>query len=185
MPFQHWSPEMREALTALAPRNRRRTTAGTSKGVRSGANILGALAHHPALARAFFALKGHLLLGHHPDRATARAGHHAHRDCLAHSAYEWVQHVFVARDAGLSDLELGLDHMGPRRACLDRVRAGPAARGRRPRPATASSADHTWTVLTTHLDHSRNPRSDLHRRRLRNAGMDGGIARHRARRRSS
>jgi hypothetical protein len=59
-PVKGWPPEMREALAAIRPPTPRYPL--TRKGRPSGANILGTMAHHPALARAYNTLNGHLLL---------------------------------------------------------------------------------------------------------------------------
>jgi len=75
-------------------------------------NTLGTFAHHPELARAYFTFNGHLLLG---TTLTAR-----HREivvmrvaALRKSGYEWYQHLFVSRDVGLTDEEIGRIAYGP------------------------------------------------------------------------
>ncbi len=74
--------------------------------------MLGALAHHPALAQAYFTFNGHLL------RATTLSERHRELLIMRVAAvrkcgYEWAQHLFVARDAGLSDEEIGRIAYGP------------------------------------------------------------------------
>ncbi|MCV7229219.1 carboxymuconolactone decarboxylase family protein [Mycolicibacterium komossense] len=101
---KQWPPEMRDALAAMVPpqpRHPRLHREGRPK----GANILGTLAHHPALARAFLTFNGHLLLA---TTLTERQ-----RELLvmrvaavSKSSYEWAQHLFLARDVGLSDDEI-------------------------------------------------------------------------------
>jgi alkylhydroperoxidase family enzyme len=101
---KQWPPEMREALAAMIPPNPRHQRL-QREGRPKGANILGALAHHPALARAFLTLNGHLLMA---TTLTERQ-----RELLilrvaavSKSSYEWAQHLFLARDVGLSDDEI-------------------------------------------------------------------------------
>jgi alkylhydroperoxidase family enzyme len=101
---KQWPPEMREAMAAMVPPNPRHQRL-QREGRPKGANILGVLAHHPALARAFLTLNGHLLMA---TTLTERQ-----RELLvlrvaavSKSSYEWAQHLFLARDVGLSDDEI-------------------------------------------------------------------------------
>lgn len=101
---REWPPEMREALAAMLPPNPRHQRL-QREGRPKGANILGTLAHHPALARAFLTFNGHLLMA---TTLTERQ-----RELLvlrvaavSKSSYEWAQHLFLARDVGLSDDEI-------------------------------------------------------------------------------
>ena len=148
VPFQQWSPEMRAALTALTPPAPHYRL--TSKGRPKGANILGALAHHPALARAFFAVQGHLLLAttlteRQRELVIMRIA------ALRHSAYEWAQHTFVARDAGLTDSELAWITWGPDAPVWTESDAG-VLRAVDDLDRDGVIGDDTWAVLTTHLD---------------------------------
>jgi hypothetical protein len=52
---------MREALAAMRPPNLRHDTPPTENRPKA-LNILGAMAHHAALARAFFTFNGHILM---------------------------------------------------------------------------------------------------------------------------
>lgn len=113
-------------------------------------NILGALAHHPELARAFFTLNGHLL------RATTLTERQRELVILRtaavrRSSYEWAQHIFLARDAGITEAELTWIAWGADApfwddadaallgAVDDLVRDG-------------AVGDANWKVLTTHLE---------------------------------
>jgi alkylhydroperoxidase family enzyme len=107
LPPTEWPPAMRDALAALRPPSAAQQPAreGRSKGL----NALGAFAHHPELARAFFAFNAHVLFGstisaRHRELLVLRVA--ARRD----AAYEWAQHVVLAADAGLSPDEIaGVD----------------------------------------------------------------------------
>ncbi len=103
--------EMRTALAALRPPNPRHNPLPTADRPKA-LNVLGAMAHHPDLARAYFTFNGHLLLGttlseRHRELLVMRVA--AVRKC----GYEWAQHLFVARDAGLTDEEIGRIAYGP------------------------------------------------------------------------
>ncbi|MFV8054612.1 carboxymuconolactone decarboxylase family protein [Mycobacterium sp. 48b] len=103
--------EMRTALAALRPPNPRHQPLATTDRPKA-LHVLGAMAHHPALAQAYFPLNGHLLLGttlseRHRELLIMRVA--AVRKC----GYEWAQHLFVARDAGLTDEEIGRIAYGP------------------------------------------------------------------------
>ncbi|MFC4056859.1 carboxymuconolactone decarboxylase family protein [Planomonospora corallina] len=67
-------------------------------------NVFTTLARHPDLFRGWIAFGGALLRGLLPDRdrelAILRTAHHRA------SAYEWAQHVRLARRAGLTDAEI-------------------------------------------------------------------------------
>ena len=112
--------------------------------------MLGTLAIHPALARAFNTFNGHLLFATTLSErqrellvlrvATARG-----------AAYEWAQHAVLASDVGISADE------------VDRIRMGPDAPGWSPLDEAllrvvdelvrdAKIADTTWTTLAAELD---------------------------------
>jgi len=108
---KQWPAAMREALAAMTPPNPRYELS-RAPGRPKGANILGTLAHHPELARAFFTLNGHLL------RATTLTERQRELLILRVAAvrgfaYEWAQHLPMARDAGLTDAEIAWVAWGP------------------------------------------------------------------------
>jgi len=148
LPREHWPPKMREALKTMVPPEPRYPL--TQEGRPNGTNILGAMAHHPALARGYFSLNGHLLLAttlteRHRELIIMRAA------VLARSSYEWVQHVFLSRDAGLSDLEIAWIAWGPDAPFWNQ---GDAAVLRAVDELVGNGVigDDTWTVLSAHLD---------------------------------
>jgi alkylhydroperoxidase family enzyme len=148
LPVKEWPPEMREALAAIRPANPRYPM--TRKGRPSGANILGTMAHHPALARAYNTLNGHLLLAttlteRQRELIIMRAA------VLARSSYEWAQHVFLARDAGLSDLEISWIAWGPDAPLWDEAESA-LLRAVDELVGDGVIGDQTWTVLSAHLD---------------------------------
>lgn len=148
LPVKNWPAEMRDALAALTPPGHRHSLTGDHR--RQGANIMGALAYHPALAKALFTLNGHLL------RATTLTPRQRELiimrvAVLRESTYEWVQHVVLARDAGLTDLEIAWIAWGPAAPVWDELDASLLrAVGELDRDGVI--ADGTWTVLSQHLD---------------------------------
>jgi alkylhydroperoxidase family enzyme len=104
-------PEMREAMAALRPANPRHRRMPTNNRPKA-LNTLGTFAHHPELARAFLTFNGHVLLGttlseRQRELIVMRVA------AIRKSSYEWYQHLFVARDAGLTDEEIGRVAYGP------------------------------------------------------------------------
>jgi alkylhydroperoxidase family enzyme len=148
LPIKKWPPEMREALAAMRPPAPRYPL--TREGRPSGANILGAMAHHPALARAYFTLNGHLLLAttlteRQRELVIMRAA------VLQRSSYEWVQHVLLARDAGLTDLEISWIAWGPDAPFWTEVDSA-LLRAVDELVGDGVLGEQTWTVLSAHLD---------------------------------
>src|SRR3954462_8972065 len=100
-----WPPEMREALAALQPPDPRHPFPPRGDDRPKGLNLLGTLARHPALTRAFHTLTGHVLFAstlspRERELLVLRVA--AARMC----AYEWEQHVVMAADAGLTAEEI-------------------------------------------------------------------------------
>ncbi|MDH6246498.1 carboxymuconolactone decarboxylase family protein [Mycobacterium sp. OTB74] len=111
LPPKEFSAEFRTAMTALRPPNPRHQPLPT-KDRPKALNTLGTLAHHPDLARAYFTFNGHLLLGttlteRQRELVVLRVA------AVRQSSYEWYQHLFVARDAGITDEEVGRVAYGP------------------------------------------------------------------------
>jgi 4-carboxymuconolactone decarboxylase len=70
------------------------------------------MAHHPELAHAYFTLNGHVLMAttlSERQRELLIMRVAAVRKC----GYEWAQHLFMARDVGLTDEEIGRIGYGP------------------------------------------------------------------------
>jgi alkylhydroperoxidase family enzyme len=140
---------MREAMTKLAPAGSQGRAAATRR--RPGAaNVLGAMAHHPDLAKAFYTFNGHLL---NATTLTARQ-----REIIVlrvatvkRSGYEWAQHLFIAEAVGLSEREIAAVAYGSACPLWSELDA-----------ALVQSVDdviddgglseQTWTVLTMHLN---------------------------------
>lgn len=150
LPPGEWPPEMREALAALRPPNPRHPMPPRGDDRPKGLNVLGTLAHHPALTRAFNTFNGHVqfattLSPRQRELLVLRVAH------LRRAVYEWAQHVVLAGDAGISVDEIG------------RVAEGPTAPGWSPLERAmlaavdelveaATVSDATWVALAAELD---------------------------------
>ena len=107
-----WPPEMRDALAALRPAEPRHPFPERDGDRPKGLNVLGTLAHHPALTRAYHTFNGHVLFGttlspRQRELLVLRVA--AVRQC----EYEWAQHVVLAGDAGLDGDEIARVAEGP------------------------------------------------------------------------
>lgn len=150
LPPAEWPATMREALAALAPAEPRHPLPQRRPDRPKGLNVLGTLARHPVLTRAYHTFNGHILFGttlsvRQRELLVLRVS--AVRD----AEYEWAQHVVQARDAGIDDEEIA------------RVATGPDAPGWTPLDAAllravdelvagAAVSDATWEVLAGELD---------------------------------
>lgn len=116
LPPEEWPIGMRDALAALQPANPRHPFPPRRDDRPKGLNILGTLAHHPELTRAFHTLTGHVLFGStlEPRQRELLVLRVA---AVRRAEYEWAQHVVLGGDAGLTPAE------------IDRVAEGPAAEG--------------------------------------------------------
>ena len=112
LPPGEWPPEMKDALAALRPANPRHPFPSRAEGRPKGLNVLGTLAHHPELARAYHTFNGYILFA---STLTPRQ-----RELLVlrvaavrGSAYEWEQHAVLAGDVGLDEDEVARIALGP------------------------------------------------------------------------
>jgi AhpD family alkylhydroperoxidase len=150
IPPADWPAEMQDALAALRPAAPRHPFPDAAPDRPKGRNALGVFAHHPDLARAFNTFNGHVLFA---TTLTAR-----HRELLVlrvaslrSCEYEWLQHVVLGRDAGLTDEEITRVTVGPTAggwADLERALLSAADE----LIADAAIGDATWATLAAHLD---------------------------------
>jgi 4-carboxymuconolactone decarboxylase len=141
---------MRDALAALAPPDPRHPLPGRRPDRPKGLNVLGTLAHHPALTRAFHVFNGHVqfattLSVRQRELLVLRVA------AVRRAGYEWAQHVVLGGDAGLDDDE------------IERIAEGPQAEGWKPLDRALLSAvdelitdarigEDTWKALAAELD---------------------------------
>ncbi len=148
LPAAEWPTEMRAALAAMDPPVRRHPPLQT-EGRPKGLNVLGALAHHPELAHAFFTFNGHLLAATSltPRRRELLILRTA---VIRQSEYEWAQHVVIAGDVGISRTELAQIAWGPDSALWSKEDAA-ILRVADDLITDGTISDSTWTALTGFL----------------------------------
>jgi alkylhydroperoxidase family enzyme len=150
LPPGEWPPEMKDALAALRPAHPRHPFPTRREGRPKGLNVLGTLARHPELARAYHTFNGYILFAstlspRQRELLVLRVA------AVRASEYEWAQHAVLAGDAGLDEDEVA------------RIAEGPDASGWPPLDAAMVRAvdeligegtigEATWTVLAGHLD---------------------------------
>jgi AhpD family alkylhydroperoxidase len=150
LPPEEWPPQMRDVLAALRPAEPRYEPSGRREGRPTGLHVLGTLARHPALARAYHVFNGHVLF------ATSLSERQRELVVLRVAAvrrceYEWRQHAVLAGDVGIGEQELRAVVVGPDAAdwnplesallqAVDELVAG------------ATVSDKTWTTLAGSLD---------------------------------
>jgi len=141
--------EMRQAMAALRPPNPTHAAPSTENRPKA-LQVLGTMAHHPALAQAFFTFNGHILgastlTERQRELLIMRVA--ADRRC----GYEWAQHLFMARDAGLTDEEIGRIAYGPDAPFWTDVEAA-MLRGVDELVHDGAISESTWQVLSGDLD---------------------------------
>jgi len=150
LPPAEWPATMREALAALRPPDARHPLPARGGDRPKGLNVLGTLALHPELARAFHTFNGHILFAttlsvRHRELLVLRVA------AVRQAEYEWAQHVVLAADAGIDEGEVA------------RIAEAPASAGWSPLERAmlaavdellgdACIADATWEVLAGELD---------------------------------
>ncbi|HXW31850.1 MAG TPA: carboxymuconolactone decarboxylase family protein [Acidimicrobiales bacterium] len=139
---------MREALAALRPSDARYATP-PRQGRPKGLNILGTLAHHPALARAYHVFNGHLLFSttlteRQRELAILRVA------ALRRAEYEWRQHAVLAADVGITEAELAAVAEGPGATVWPPLEAA-LLRAVDELVAGAALSQETWETLATSL----------------------------------
>jgi alkylhydroperoxidase family enzyme len=150
LPPGEWPEEMREALAAIRPPNPRHPFPSRDPGRPKGLNVLGMLARHPALVRAYNTFNGHILF------ATTLSPRQREMLVLRVAAvrkaiYEWKQHVVLAADAGLTPDEVAWIEEGPNASgwsMLDRALITAVDE----LLSDAKVTDETWEVLAAELD---------------------------------
>ena len=139
-----WDTEVRDAMSVF-PSARDFVLSHHQSADQRGVNGVGILLRHPALARAFFAFNNHVATAS-TISARVRELLILRVSWLSRSEYELVQHIVIARRAGLSDAD------------IERIQAGPDAPGWNPVDADLLRAvdellakarieDETWKRL--------------------------------------
>jgi alkylhydroperoxidase family enzyme len=147
LPPKQWPADMRDAIAALRPEHPRHPILTTDGNRPKGLNALGTFANHVELTKAFHTFTGHLLYGttlslRHRELLILRVA------TLRACEYEWLQHVVIGEDVGISRDE------------IEEVRAGQAAdpfeqsllRAADELIASARIGDDTWAALSGQFD---------------------------------
>jgi alkylhydroperoxidase family enzyme len=150
IPPRQWPSEMREALAALVPPEPRHPLPVRRDDRPKGLNVLGTLAHYPALTRAFHTFNGHVLFAtslstRQRELLVLRVA------ALRNAQYEWAQHVVQGMDAGLSEEEIARVAEAPDApewSALERVVLAAVDE----LISEATIADATWEALAAELD---------------------------------
>jgi AhpD family alkylhydroperoxidase len=147
IPFKEWPPEITGAIPAVT-----RSDAPPQEETQKAKNMLGTLAHHPALAQALLPFNAHVL------RATTLS--ERQRELLVlrvatvrKSAYTWAEHAPMARKAGLDEEEIARIAYGPDAPFWDPLEATILCSVDE-LIADGALSDQTWATLSEHLDAS-------------------------------
>lgn len=114
-----------------------------------GTNGFGVILQHPALAKAFFTFNNHVAVASSVSKRV-RELLILRVSWLRRSEYELVQHLTVARNAGLSDAEIERVTLGPDAPGWDPLDAD-LVRAVDELHADARIQDGTWTRLSAHF----------------------------------
>jgi alkylhydroperoxidase family enzyme len=143
-----WEPAVHDAVSAF-PSARDFVLSRYNEAGARGMHGIGVLLQHPALAKAFLAFNNHV--------ATASTVSKRIRELLIlriswlrRSEYEFVQHLVLGRNAGLSEAELERVQLGPDAAGWDPIDAD-LVRCVDELHADARIQDATWTRLAAHF----------------------------------
>jgi alkylhydroperoxidase family enzyme len=145
VPIEAWPPELTGALPAM-------TRAGASPldEAKKVKGALGTLAHHPALAKAWLQFNAQVL------RATTLSERHRELvilrlTVLRKAAYNWAEHVLMARRCGLADEEVARVAYGPDAPHWEPLEVA-LLRSVDELVADGMISDEIWTELAQHLD---------------------------------
>ncbi|MBL7496365.1 carboxymuconolactone decarboxylase family protein [Frankia sp. CNm7] len=147
--IKQWPPRMRQALAAMLPPEPRHPRPVREDRPMS-MNTLGTLAHHPALSQAFFTFNGHVIMAttlseRQRELLVLRVA------TLRQSAYEWAQHLYMGRDAGLTDEEIARISWGPDAPFWTPLESA-LLRAVDELVADGAISQPTWDVLASDLD---------------------------------
>ena len=149
IPVDEWSEDMRiTSGKMLPPRDKRPPDDGKPRP--RGVQVLEVFANNQALSDAFFAFNRHVLWG---TSLPPRWRHFLiiRVAAVRRSQYVWAQHVFQARDAGLTDEEMSRIAIGPDAPFFTPFEAA-LVRSVDEFVDDGHIADETWAMLTEELD---------------------------------
>lgn len=139
LPADQWDEAVEQALFGTLPPERRNPE--------GAGNLMGTLARHPKLARAFLRFGGYLLSSSTlppriREQAILRVAHR--RGCT----YEWIHHVKLGKEAGLSEAAIAAARTGETDDAFDRAVFTAVDE----LDEKSNLSDETWTALGERLD---------------------------------
>lgn len=146
-----WDAQVLDALDVIRPPRIARPAPEQREQARErpASNLVGILAWHPGLTKAFMIFNNHLFRSTLSDRVremvTVRVA------WLRRGEYEWAQHITMARAAGMSEAEIDAIHEGPSSAAWGPLDAA-LLRSVDEIVADRCISDETWNLLAEHLD---------------------------------
>jgi AhpD family alkylhydroperoxidase len=145
IPFKDWPPEITGGIPAVT-----RSDAPVEEGTQKAKNMLGTLAHHPALAKATLPYSAHVL------RSTTLSERQRELivmrvAVLRNSQYTWAEHAPMARKAGVDDEQIARIAYGPDAPFWEPLDAA-VLRSVDELIADGEISDQTWEILVEHLD---------------------------------
>lgn len=143
-----WDEPMRDALSVFPSARDFVLSHYEADGAR-GMHGIGVLLHHPALAKAFLTFNNHVAMGSTVDKRI-RELLILRISWLRRSEYEYIQHLVLGRNAGLSEEELARIETGPDAPGWNQVDAD-LIRAVDELHADARIADSTWNRLSDHF----------------------------------
>ena len=144
-----WSADARDAVSVF-PSARDFVVSRHEAGGARGAHGLGVILHHPALAKAFLTFNNHVAVASSVSKRV-RELLILRISWLRRSEYEFVQHVVLARNAGLSEAEIERIQLGPDAPGWSAVDAA-LVRAVDELHRDARICDATWARLSVHFD---------------------------------
>jgi alkylhydroperoxidase family enzyme len=139
LPADQWDDEVDQALAVMLPKERRTPE--------KSSNILATFVNHPALIKEFLRFNVHLLFrstlpARLRELAILRVAHRTE------SEYEWVQHVRMGKNEGLTDDDIGAVQRGEAADEFDRT----VLAGVDELMDSYELSDATWAALGEQLD---------------------------------
>jgi alkylhydroperoxidase family enzyme len=141
---------MKDALAALRPAHPRHPFPSRAEGRPKGLNVLGTLARHPELTRAYHTFNGYILFAstlspRQRELLVLRVA------AVRGSEYEWAQHAVLAGDAGIDEDEVARIALGPDAPGWSPV-DGAMVRSVDELIGAGAVSGATWKVLAAELD---------------------------------
>ncbi|MDD9967662.1 MAG: carboxymuconolactone decarboxylase family protein [Myxococcales bacterium] len=143
-----WDPAVRDAVSVFPSARDFVLSHYQAEGAR-GMHGIGVLLHHPPLAKAFLTFNNHVAVASSVSKRV-RELLILRLAWLRRSEYEYVQHLVLAQNAGLSEADIARVEAGPEAPDWDPVEAD-LIRAVDQLHSDARIADETWNRLSTHF----------------------------------